>query len=87
MITKSIAPAIHQAGRLVLVVVLGLAAVANARAEDATQAQRVTCAPDVVRLCPSDIPTAAAIKACVMANRTRLSVACRNTLPRVVASE
>jgi hypothetical protein len=79
MAIASVAPAAHQIGRCALVVVLGLAAIASARAEEvhATLAQRLACTPDAWRLCASEIPDAGAVRTCMIANKARLSPTCR----------
>ncbi len=85
MITKRISPSAHQAGRLALVIVFGLAAAATARAEEVTQAQRVACTPDAFRLCSSAIPNVEAVKSCMIANKAKLSAGCLAAFPKEVA--
>jgi hypothetical protein len=86
MITKRIAPSAHQAGRLTLVIVFGLAAAIAAKAEEATYAQRMACTPDAFRLCSSEIPNVDAVKACMLANRAKLSAGCLATFPKETAT-
>jgi hypothetical protein len=83
---KQIAPSVQQMSRLALVVVLGLAAAATARAEEATYAQRVACTPDAFRLCSAEIPDADAVKSCMIAKKAQLSAACRAMFPKEVVS-
>jgi hypothetical protein len=85
MITKHIAPSARQTGRLALVIVLGLAAAATARAEEITTAQRVACTPDAFRLCSSAIPNVEAVKSCMIANKAKLSAGCLAAFPQVTA--
>ena len=47
-----------------------------------TSAERSACTPDVLRLCGSHIPHAAAITACLRARRTSLSSTCRVVMDR-----
>lgn len=42
-----------------------------------SESDRAACAPDVFRLCSSDIPNVERIIACMKANRTNLSPACK----------
>jgi hypothetical protein len=42
-----------------------------------TRAERTACTPDVLRLCASQIPDAAAITACLRVKRASLSGGCR----------
>jgi hypothetical protein len=42
-----------------------------------SESDRAACTPDVLRLCSSDIPKVDRIIACMKANRTNLSPACR----------
>ena len=49
-----------------------------------TSAERSACTPDVLRLCASHIPHAAAITACLRAKRTSLSSTCRVVMDRSV---
>jgi hypothetical protein len=85
MITKRNIVSGSQISRLALVVVLGVAAAAAARAEEATYAQRVACTPDAFRLCSAEIPDADAVKSCMIANKAKLSAACRATFPKETA--
>ena len=45
-----------------------------------TEAQRAACSPDAFRLCASHIPNVGAITACLRAERSRLSPACRTAM-------
>ncbi len=86
MNTKRNILSVSQIARLSIVVALGLAAVATARAEEATYAQRVACTPDAFRLCSAEIPNVDAVKTCMIANKTKLSPGCRATFPKETAS-
>jgi hypothetical protein len=86
MNTKRNTLSVSQISRLSLVIVLGLAAAATARAEEATYAQRVACTPDAFRLCSSAIPDVEAVKACMIANKAKLSAGCLATFPKETAS-
>jgi len=81
---------IAQIARVALVIALagslGAAASLTAKAEEGTYAQRVACTPDAFRLCSSEIPDVDAVKACMMANKAKLSSACRATFPKEVAA-
>jgi len=77
---------IAQIARVALVIGLGAAATIAAKAEEGTHAQRVACTPDAFRLCSSEIPDVDAVKACMMANKAKLSSACRATFPKEVAA-
>lgn len=48
-----------------------------AHAVEATAEQRRACTPDAFRLCSSHIPNIAAITACMRANKSKLSPACK----------
>ena len=52
----------------------------TSRALAETAAQRLACTPDVWRLCSSDIPNVAAIKACLRQEHAKLSSACRTVM-------
>jgi len=58
---------------------------AHAHAEEGTYAQRVYCTPDAFRLCSSEMPDADAVKVCMLANKDKLSAACRATFPKETA--
>ncbi len=85
--TKKIAPSFSQISRLAIVVALGVTAAFAARAEEATYAQRVACTPDAFRLCSDHIPDADAVKSCMIANKSKLSSACRATFPKELATK
>jgi hypothetical protein len=85
MITKRIAPLAHQACRLALVIVLGLAATTTAGAYEITAAQRAACTPDAFRFCASAIPNVEAVKSCMIANRAKLSAGCLAAFPKETA--
>jgi hypothetical protein len=86
MITKNIALSARHISRFAAIAVLGLAAVANAKAVEATYAQRMACTPDAFRLCSFYIPDADAVKTCMIANKAKLSAACLATFPKDVVS-
>ena len=48
-----------------------------AHAVEATAEQRRACTPDAFRLCSSHIPNIEAITACMHANKSKLSPACK----------
>ena len=48
-----------------------------AHAIEATAEQRRACTPDAFRLCSAHIPNIEAITACMKANRSKLSPACK----------
>lgn len=48
-----------------------------AHAVEATAEQRRACTPDAFRLCSSHIPNIPAITACMRANKSKLSPACK----------
>ncbi len=77
---------VSQIARLSIIVALGFTAVATARAEEATYAQRVACTPDAFRLCSAEIPNVEAVKACMIADKNKLSAGCRATFPKETAS-
>ncbi|WP_020176518.1 hypothetical protein [Methyloferula stellata] len=77
---------VSQITRFALVLAIGIAAAATARAEEATYAQRVACTPDAFRLCSDQIPDVAAVKSCMIANKAKLSAACRATFPKETAA-
>ncbi|MGH6834350.1 MAG: hypothetical protein ACREC9_02145 [Methylocella sp.] len=60
-----------------LVAGLALSSFATASFALGTVEQRITCTPDVLRLCSSEIPNVDQIIACMMAKKARLSHACR----------
>lgn len=63
--------------RLTLIAALVFVAVSAPALAQATASQRAACTPDVLRLCSSEIPDVAAIKACLRRERARLGGACR----------
>jgi len=68
-----------------LIVIAALAAATPALAQEGTAAQRAACTPDVMRLCHPGIADAldhSRVKACIKANRKKLSKACRDALQR-----
>jgi hypothetical protein len=85
MITTRIIPSASLVRRLALVAILGLAPFANANALEITDAQRAACTPDAFRLCASAIPNVEAVKACMIANKAKLSATCVATFPKEVA--
>ncbi len=86
MINQRNSLSVSQVTRFALVLAIGIAAAATARAEEGTYEQRVACTPDAFRLCGDQIPDIAAVKACMIANRTKLSTACRATFPKETAA-
>lgn len=70
-------------GRFALVSALGVATLwtAHAQALEVTEAQRVACTPDVVRLCAAAVPNAGRVVACMRSNRVRVSLRCRSAFP------
>jgi hypothetical protein len=86
MVTKRFVLSVGHLSRFAAIVVLGLAAVANAKAVEATYAQRMACTPDAFRLCSSHIPDADAVRICMIANKAKLSAACLATFPRDVVT-
>lgn len=58
-------------------IALPLAFASSAAAMDATAEQRMACAPDVFRLCRSEIPKVDKIITCMETKRDDLSAACR----------
>ena len=48
-----------------------------AHAVEATAEQRRACTPDAFRLCSSQIPNVEAVTACMIANKSKLSPACK----------
>ncbi|WP_375465000.1 hypothetical protein [uncultured Methylobacterium sp.] len=59
---------------------LSLWALATPVLAQGTAAQRAACSPDAFRLCASHIPDVGAITACLRAERSRLSPACRTAM-------
>ena len=49
-----------------------------AHAVEATAEQRRACTPDAFRLCSQHIPNVDAITACMVANKSKLSPACKS---------
>jgi hypothetical protein len=47
-----------------------------------TPEERAACQPDVQRFCESALPDTMRVLQCLQANRTRISVACRQVLER-----
>jgi hypothetical protein len=86
MVTIRFASCAHHAARLGLVALLGLAAISNARAAEATYAQRIACTADAFRLCSSEMPSSEAVKACMLAHKADLSAGCVATFRKSVAS-
>jgi hypothetical protein len=86
MVTKRFALSVRDISRFAAIAVLGLATVANAKAVEATYAQRMACTPDAFRLCASHIPDADAVRTCMIANKAKLSAACLATFPKDVVS-
>ncbi len=82
--TKPLTPA--QISRLVFVAFSGFLAITNAKAVEATYAQRLACTPDAFKLCFSAIPDAEAVKTCMIAKKSELSASCRATFPKLTAS-
>jgi hypothetical protein len=70
---------------LVLVLVIGGAAMSHARADEVTYARRMACASDVFRFCASALPDPETVKVCMIANKARLSAACQAMFPKAVA--
>ena len=77
---------VSQITRFALVLAIGIAATATARAEEGTYEQRMACTPDAFRLCGDQIPDIGAVKACMIANKSKLSAACRATFPKETAA-
>jgi hypothetical protein len=86
MVTTRFASSAHQIARLALVAILGFAAVSNARAAEASYAQRLACTADAFRLCASEMPNSDAVRACMLANKAQLSAGCLATFKKNVAS-
>ena len=55
-----------------------------AHAVEATAEQRRACTPDAFRLCSSHIPNVDAIIACMRANKSKLSPACKLVFDKAV---
>ena len=55
-----------------------------ANAFDATPEQRKACMPDAFRLCSKQIPNINAVIACMAANKSQLSPACRVAFEQVL---
>jgi len=86
MVTIRIASSARQLARFAVVAILGFAAVSNARAAEATYAQRLACTADAFRLCSSEMPSSDAVKACMIAHKAQLSAGCVATFRKNVAS-
>lgn len=67
----------YHSARLVLAAVFGLGASVAAHAFEVTDQQREACEPDAFRLCSNEIPDIPRVTACMTANKSRLSPACR----------
>jgi hypothetical protein len=81
MTFNTVAPSTKQIVRFALVLAIGLAAIAGAKAGQIkyTEQQRAACTPDAFRLCMSEIPNVSAVRSCMLANKSKLSAACRAT--------
>jgi hypothetical protein len=55
-----------------------------AHAFEATPEQRKACMPDAFRLCSKQIPNVDAVIACMAANRSQLSPACRTAFDQTM---
>ena len=55
-----------------------------AHAFEATPEQRKACMPDAFRLCSKQIPNVQAVIACMAANKSQLSPACRLAFEQVL---
>ena len=79
MAQTSIAPSMKQIGRFACVVVIGLAAMVGAKADEIeyTSQQKMACMPDAFRLCSDAIPDASAVRTCMIANKSKLSSGCQ----------
>jgi hypothetical protein len=71
-------------GTLVLLSLLPTAASAEFKP---TAAQRAACASDVMKLCMAHYPNGDRVLACLTANKSQLSPACRKAHDAVVASK
>ncbi len=85
MVATRIAPSARQLARLALIAILGLAAISNVKAAEATYAQRLACTADAFRLCSAQMPSSDAVRACMLANKARLSPGCVATFRKAVA--
>jgi hypothetical protein len=85
MIAQRNSLSVSQITRFALVLTISIGAAAAARAQDATQEQRVACIPDALRLCSAQIPDAGAVRSCMIANEAKLSPPCRATFPKEAA--
>lgn len=67
---------------LALVLVASAAPAFAASSSDGSSDDRAACTPDVFRLCSAFIPNADKITACLKANKSKLSPACRAVFDR-----
>jgi len=65
-----------------VVALVGFGFVANAQAYEITAQQRAACTGDAFRLCGSAIPNVEAVKACMIANKSKLSAGCLAAFPK-----
>jgi hypothetical protein len=80
-------PTILRRTGLVLACAVAFAAL-SPRASFAFSAEaQQMCTGDAFRLCSSEIPDVAAITACMMKQRARLSVGCRTVMDRDLAAQ
>ena len=77
--------AIRKAG-LTAIVAFGLCAASTSSFAFSPEAQQM-CTGDAFRLCSSEIPDISRITACMMRQRTNLSVGCRNVMEKDLAQQ
>jgi len=84
--TASFTRTLRQAGLVLAVAASFCALTSRASFAFSAEAQQM-CTGDAFRLCSSEIPDVAAITACMMKQRARLSVGCRTVMDRDLAAQ
>ncbi len=84
--TASLTKTIRRAGLVLAFAVSCSALSSSASFAFSAEAQQM-CSGDAFRLCSSEIPNVAAITACMMRQRAKLSVGCRTVMDRDLAAK
>jgi hypothetical protein len=86
MISFSFSKKIIRKAGLTAIAALGLCAASTSSFAFSAEAQQM-CTGDAFRLCSSEIPDISRITACMMRQRTSLSVGCRNVMDKDLAQQ
>jgi hypothetical protein len=84
--TASLTRTIRRAG-LVLAFAVSCSALSSSTSFAFSAEAQQMCSGDAFRLCSSEIPNVAAITACMMRQRAKLSVGCRTVMDRDLAAK